>query len=47
LGTAKIIKLGKTIVSIEGRLYSSNGKISATALHTAVLKTTSGLDNRF
>ena len=47
LGTAKIIKLGKTIVSIEGRLYSNNGKISATALHTAVLKTTSGLDNIF
>ena len=44
LGTAKIIKIGKTIVSIEGRLYSSNGKVCATALHTAVLKTTSGLD---
>ena len=45
LGTAKIVKLGKTIVSIEGRLYSSNGKVSATALHTAVLKKTSGLDS--
>ena len=44
LGTAKIVKLGKTIVSIEGRLYSNNGKISATALHTAVLKKTSVLD---
>jgi uncharacterized protein (TIGR00369 family) len=44
LGTAKIVKLGKTIVSIEGRLYSSDGKISATALHTAVLKKTSVLD---
>ena len=44
LGTAKIVKLGKTIVSIEGRLYSNNGKVSATALHTAVLKATSGLD---
>ena len=44
LGTAKIVKLGKTIVSIEGRLYSINGKISATALHTAVLKKTSVLD---
>ena len=44
LGTAKIVKLGKTIVSIEGRLYSNNGKVSATALHTAVLKKTSVLD---
>ena len=44
LGTAKIVKVGKTIVSIEGRLYSSNGKVSATALHTAVLKKTSVLD---
>ena len=46
LGTAKIIQLGKTIVSIEGRLYSNTGKISATALHTAVLKKTSELDIR-
>ena len=46
LGTAKIAKLGKTIVSIEGRLYSSNGKVCATALHTAVLKKTSILDSR-
>ena len=38
------VELGKTIVSIEGRLYSNNGKVSATALHTAVLKTTSVLD---
>ncbi len=44
LGTAKIIQLGKTIVSIEGRLYSNYGKISATALHTAVLQRTSELD---
>ena len=44
LGTAKIIQLGKTIVSVEGRLYSNTGKISATALHTAVLKKTSELD---
>ena len=44
LGTAKIIQLGKTIVSIEGRLYSNTGKISATALHTAVLKKTYELD---
>ena len=44
LGTAKIIQLGKTIVSIEGRLYSNSGKIVATALHTAVLTKTSDLD---
>ena len=44
LGTAKIIQLGKTIVSIEGRLYSNTGKICATALHTAVLKKTYELD---
>ena len=47
LGTAKIIKLGKTIVSIEGRLYSRSGKIAATALHTGVLIKTSeiGISN--
>ena len=44
LGTAKIIQLGKTIVSIEGRLYSETGKIAATALHTAVLIKTSDID---
>ena len=44
LGTAKIIQLGQTIVSIEGRLYSKTGKRSATALHTAILKKTSELD---
>ena len=44
LGTAKIIQLGKTIVSIEGRLYSESGKIAATALHTAVLVKTSEID---
>jgi uncharacterized protein (TIGR00369 family) len=44
LGTAKIIQLGKTIVSIEGRLYSESGKIAATALHTAVLIKTSEID---
>lgn len=46
LGTAKIIQLGKTIVSIEGRLYSDSGKIAATALHTAVLIKTSEIDNK-
>ena len=44
LGTAKIIKLGKTIVSVEGRLYSEPGKLAATALHTAVLIKTSEID---
>ena len=44
LGTAKIIQLGKTIVSIEGRLYSDSRKIVATALHTAVLIKTSDID---
>ena len=46
LGTAKIIKLGKTIVSVEGRLYSDSGKIAATALHTAVLIKTSEIDRK-
>jgi acyl-CoA thioesterase len=44
LGTAKIIKLGKHIVSIEGRLYSSSGKIAASGLHTAILVKTSEID---
>ena len=37
VGTAKIIKLGKQIVSIEGRLITLSGKIAASGLHTAVL----------
>ena len=41
MGTAKIIKLGKQIVSIEGRLYTSSGKVAASGLHTAVLTSTS------
>ena len=45
LGTAKIIKLGKKIVSLEGRLYSSSGKIAATGLHTALLVKTKDIDN--
>ena len=44
-GIAKIIKLGKKIVSIEGRLYSSSGKIAATGLHTALLVKTTDIDN--
>ena len=44
LGTAKIIKLGKQIVSIEGRLFSSSGKVAASGLHTAILVKTSQID---
>ena len=44
IGTAKIIKLGKTIVSVEGRLYTLDGKIAATALHTAILTNTSKIN---
>ena len=41
IGTAKIIKLGKTIVSVEGKLYSIDGTLAASALHTAILIETS------
>ena len=44
IGTAKIIKLGKQIVSVEGRLFTSSGKIAASGLHTAVLTKTSDID---
>ena len=44
-GAAKIIKLGKQIVSIEGRLFSHSGKIAATGLHTALLVKTSNINN--
>ena len=44
IGTAKIIKLGKQIVSIEGRLLTSSGKIAASGLHTAVLTKTSDMN---
>ena len=43
-GTAKIIKLGKQIVSVEGRLMTSSGKIAASGLHTAVLTKTSDIN---
>mgnify|MGYP001368836416 FL=1 len=43
-GTAKIIKLGKQIVSVEGRLMASSGKIAASGLHTAVLTKTSHIN---
>ena len=39
-GSSQIIKLGKQIVSIEGRLYLNSGKIAASGLHTAVLTKT-------
>jgi acyl-coenzyme A thioesterase PaaI-like protein len=42
-GTAKIIKLGKQIVSIEGKLYTSSGKVAASGLHTAVLTSTANI----
>ena len=45
LGSAKIIQIGRQIVSIEGRLYSSSGKIAATGLHTAFLVKTTDIDN--
>ena len=44
IGTAKIIKLGKQIVSVEGRLMTSSGKIAASGLHTAVLTKTSDIN---
>ena len=44
IGTAKIIKLGKQIVSVEGRLFSTLGKIAATGLHTAILVKTTDID---
>ena len=44
-GTAKIIKLGKQLVSIEGKLFSSSRKIAATGLHTAILVKTTDIDN--
>ena len=43
-GTAKIIKLGKQIVSVQGRLFTSSGKIAASGLHTAVLTKTSDIN---
>jgi acyl-CoA thioesterase len=33
----KVLKLGKQIVSVEGKLYTSRKKLAATMLHTAVL----------
>ena len=44
IGTAKIIKLSKTVVSVEGRLYTLDEKIAATALNTAILTNTSKIN---
>ena len=44
IGTAKIIKIGKQIVSVEGRLISPSGKVAASGLHTAVLTKTSNIN---
>ena len=46
IGTAKIIKLGKQIVSIEGRLFSPNGKLAASGSHTALLVKTTEIDKK-
>ena len=42
-GSAKIIKLGKQVVSVEGRLITSSGKVAASGLHTAILTKTSDI----
>ena len=34
---SKIIKIGKNIVSIEGKLFNSENKIAASILHSAIL----------
>ena len=44
IASAKIIKLGKLIVSVEGRLMTFSGKIAASGLHTAVLTKTSDIN---
>ena len=33
----KIIKLGKTIASVEGKIYAKQNKLAAPMLHTAML----------
>ena len=43
IGAAKIIKLGKQIVSVEGKLFTSSGKVAASGLHTAVLTSTTNI----
>ena len=44
-GTAKIIKLGKQVVSVEGRLLSPSGKVAASGMHTGILIKTSDIKN--
>ena len=44
IGSAKIIKLGKQIVSVEGKLFTSSGKVAASGLHTAVLTSTTNIN---
>ena len=43
IGAAKIIKLGKQILSVEGKLFTSSGKVAASGLHTAVLTSTTNI----
>ena len=43
IGTAKIIKLGKQVVSVEGKLMTPSDKIAASGLHTAILIKTSDI----
>ena len=33
----KVIKLGKTIASVEGKIYTNQNKLAASMLHTAML----------
>ena len=37
IATAEIINIGKKIASIKGELYSKEGKLATTLIHTAVL----------
>ena len=37
VATAKIIKKGKTIASMKGEVFSKDGKLAATLIHTAVI----------
>jgi len=37
LATAQVIKKGKSIATVRGELFNSEGKLAATLLHTAVI----------
>ena len=37
IATAQILKKGKSIATVKGELYNSEGKLAATLLHTAVI----------